>query len=41
MIVLADNLQAWLRGEDTEAALAGGVLVASLLECARQRLVKE
>ena len=40
MGVLADNLQAWLRGDDTIEAHAAGSTVASLVEVARQILIK-
>lgn len=41
MISYADGLQSWLRGEDTPEALAAGISVAILLDCARQKIVKE
>jgi hypothetical protein len=41
MSAFASSLQEWFRGEDSCEAHAAGIAVATLLECARQMIVKE
>jgi len=40
-VAYSDHLQAWLRGDDTPEALAAGIAIATLLDVARQKIVKE